>query len=266
MHKLYVMQFIDTHCHIYSDAFDEDREKVLCDAFSKGISPIFLPAIDASSVPKMLELKEKYPEDIFLMTGLHPTYVKENYKEELQFVAAQLQTQQYCAVGEIGMDLYWDTTFLKQQQEAFDTQLQWAITHQLPVNIHCRNAFDETFEILENYKDKGLTGIFHCFTGDFNHAQKAIDCGLKLGIGGVVTFKNGKIDQFLGQIPLEHIVLETDAPYLAPSPYRGKRNEPAYLQYIAEKLAMIYNCSLEEISKVTSRNAMTTFKVIPIGL
>lgn len=260
------MQLIDTHCHIYSDAFDTDREKVLSDAFSKGISPIFLPAVDAASVPKMLELKAKYPQDLFLMTGLHPTYVKENYKEELDFVAQQLQTHQYCAVGEIGMDLYWDTTFLKEQQEAFSKQLQCAIDQELPVNIHCRNAFEETFEILEGFKNKGLTGVFHCFTGDFNQAERAIACGLKLGIGGVVTFKKGKIDQFLNQIPLQHIVLETDAPYLAPTPYRGKRNEPAYLQYIAEKLCTIYQCSLEEIAKTTSANAKAVFKMNSLSL
>jgi TatD DNase family protein len=193
------------------------------------------------------------------MSGLHPTYVKENWESELQIVAAELQSGNYVAVGEIGIDLYWDKTWIQEQIIAFRKQIEWSIQYDLPIAIHCREAFDEIFEQLEDYKEKGLRGIFHCFTGTLEQAHQAIDLGLHLGIGGVVTFKNGKIDTFLNQIPLEKIVLETDAPYLAPVPFRGKRNEPAYLALILKRLAEVYGKSEAEVARITTQNANQIF-------
>jgi TatD DNase family protein len=209
----------------------------------------------------MLHLKENYPDQVFLMAGLHPTHVKENYKEELEHVKALLAKGDYCAVGEIGIDLYWDKSFFREQQEAFRTQIRWAKKNSLPIVIHCRESFDEIFEILEEEKGKDLRGIFHCFTGTLEQAHRAIGYNMKLGIGGVVTFKNGKIDQFLGQIDLKHIVLETDSPYLAPVPYRGKRNESSYLRQILEKLSIIYNKPIEEIARITTENSKVVFGI-----
>jgi TatD DNase family protein len=209
----------------------------------------------------MYDLEKEYPNHIRLMMGLHPTHVKENCKEELQHVEQNLSQHRFAAVGEIGIDLYWDQTFLKQQQEVFNTQIRWAKEYELPIVIHCRDAFDEVFEILEDHRGEGLSGIFHCFTGTKDQADRAIDLNLKLGIGGVVTFKNGKIDQFLDQISLDHIVLETDAPYLAPVPFRGKRNQSEYLVHILQKLALIYRRSASEIATITSKNALSVFKI-----
>lgn len=207
----------------------------------------------------MYELEKQYPENVFLMMGLHPTYVKENYLEELAHVEKELATRKFYAVGEIGIDLFWDKTFLKEQQHAFKHQIQLAKKYKLGINIHCRDAFDEVLEILEQEKSPELWGIFHCFTGDFNQANQAISCGMKLGIGGVATFKNGKIDQFLNEIDIKNIVLETDAPYLAPVPFRGKRNESSYVKLIAEKLSEIYPLSLEEIATITTKNSKDVF-------
>jgi TatD DNase family protein len=209
----------------------------------------------------MLDLEAAYPKNIFLMMGLHPAHVKENVEEELTLVKEWLDKRTFYAVGEIGMDLYWDRTFVKEQQYAFQTQIQWAKEKQIPINIHCREAFEEVFEILEKEKSDDLFGIFHCFTGTLEQAKKAISYGMKLGIGGVVTFKNGKIDQFLKEIPLSEIVLETDAPYLAPTPFRGKRNESSYLLNIAQKLADIYGVSVSEIAKITTENSKAVFSI-----
>lgn len=254
------MKFIDTHAHLYSNQFDEDREEMLQRAFKANIERIYLPSIDRSHYQSMVELEQQYPQNLKLMMGLHPCDVKpENYKEELQFVKEQLSKRPFAAVGEIGIDLYWDSSTLKIQQEAFHSQIQWAKELGLPINIHCRNAFEETLEILEALNDEKLYGIFHCFSGTKGHAKRAIACGMKLGIGGVVTFKNGKIDQFLHEIELKHIVLETDAPYLAPTPFRGKRNESAYIINIAEKLATIYQKGLDEIAEITTQNALETY-------
>ncbi len=255
------MIFTDTHSHIYSDAFFEDQEQMIQRAFDAGVERIFVPAIDSETTNAMFQIQEKYPENVFLMMGLHPTYVKENYKNELMHVKNQLSQKKFYAVGEIGMDLYWDKSYKKEQQEAFHFQIELAKKYHLPINIHCREAFEETFEVLEANKGADLSGIFHCFTGNKEQALKAIDCGMKLGIGGVITFKNGKIDQFLKEIPLEHIVLETDAPYLAPVPYRGKRNESSYVVNVAEKLATIYNISLDEIAKITTQNSKAVFGI-----
>lgn len=255
------MNLIDTHTHIYSDAFESDREAMIQRAYDQKISHLFVPAIDSTYFDEMTKVKEKYPDFVYLMMGLHPCSVKkETYKDELQFVYQQLLTNKYVAVGEIGVDLYWDKTTLAFQQQAFQQQIQWAKQFDLPINIHSREAFEETFEVLEQEKDKKVSGIFHCFTGSIHDAHRAIDLGLKLGIGGVATFKNGKIDQFLNEIPLENIVLETDAPYLAPIPFRGKRNEPSYIIHVAEKLAHIYQLTLEEIAYQTSKNALDVYK------
>jgi TatD DNase family protein len=255
------MKLIDTHTHLYTEAFDEDRDQVIKNAIAKGIKRFYLPSIDSKYTSRMYDLEKEYPNHIRLMMGLHPTHVKENCKEELQHVEQNLSQHRFAAVGEIGIDLYWDQTFLKQQQEVFNTQIRWAKEYELPIVIHCRDAFDEVFEILEDHRGEGLSGIFHCFTGTKDQADRAIDLNLKLGIGGVVTFKNGKIDQFLDQISLDHIVLETDAPYLAPVPFRGKRNQSEYLVHILQKLALIYRRSASEIATITSKNALSVFKI-----
>ena len=254
------MQLIDTHTHLYSETFDGDRDAMIQRALACGVTDFFIPAIDSTYTERMFALEKKYPNHMHLMTGVHPTHVKENYKEELSHVASLLKQRSFCALGEIGIDLYWDKTFLKEQQEAFDLQIQWAKEHKLPFVIHCRDAFDEVFEVLDGHDSKDLRGIFHCFTGTLDQAKQALSYNLKLGIGGVVTFKNGKIDQFLNQIPLSEIVLETDAPYLAPVPFRGKRNESSYIQEVASKVAEVYNLPFAEIASVTSKNALAIFK------
>ncbi|MDE3742712.1 TatD family hydrolase [Maribacter polysaccharolyticus] len=255
------MIFTDTHTHLYSEAFDGDRDEVIQNALQKGIKRFFIPAIDSTYTEAMFALEAAYPGHMFLMAGLHPTHVKENYKEELGHVEKLLAQRKFYAVGEIGIDLYWDKSFLKEQQEAFRHQIRLAKKYHLPIVIHCRDAFDEIFEILEEEKGNGLYGIFHCFTGSLEQAEKAISYNMKLGIGGVVTFKNGKIDTFLGQVDIKHIVLETDAPYLAPVPYRGKRNESAYLIDVADKLADIYGVDTQELSRVTTKNSIDVFGI-----
>ena len=207
----------------------------------------------------MHDLKNKYPGSIYLMSGLHPVDVKENYNEELEFVVNSLKGHDYVAIGEIGIDLYWDKTYLKQQQDAFEFQIRLAIKNDLPIVIHCREAFDEIFEILDKENCSKLRGVFHCFTGTLEQANRAINLGFKLGIGGVVTFKNGGIDKFLNQIDLKHIVLETDSPYLAPVPFRGKRNESSYITYVIDKLSEIYGLPIKEIASVTTKNAEKVF-------
>lgn len=253
----------DTHTHIYSDAFDQDRDAMMQRAFDAGVTRLFVPSIDSAYTDKMYRMQEQYPDNVFLMMGLHPTHVKENYEEELAFVEKELAdaSRKFYAVGEIGIDLFWDKTFLPQQQDAFKRQIQLAKKYKLPINIHCRDAFDETFEVLESEKGEGLYGIFHCFTGSLEQAQTAIGYGMKLGIGGVATFKNGKIDQFLKDIDISNIVLETDAPYLAPVPYRGKRNESAYVVLVAQKLAEIYGISVEETARITTQNAAMIYGI-----
>ena len=253
------MILTDTHTHLYSEEFEQDRNEMMQRALEKGVTRLFVPSIDSSYTQKMYDLEQQFPENVFLMMGLHPCYVKENYLEELEHVETELAKRKFAAIGEIGIDLYWDKTHLKEQQHAFLHQIQLAKKYKLPINIHCREAFNEIFEILEQEKSNELFGIFHCFTGNYNQALQAIDCGMKLGIGGVATFKNGKIDQFLNEISLEHIVLETDAPYLAPVPYRGKRNESSYVALVAEKLASIYNRPVEEIAAITTKNSQDVF-------
>ncbi|WP_326982577.1 TatD family hydrolase [Chryseobacterium sp. MYb264] len=251
---------IDTHTHLYAEEFDEDRKETIQRALDKGITEFYLPAIDSESHEKMLQLEAEYPNQIFSMMGLHPCYVKpESWEKELETVKNYLDQRAFPAIGEIGIDLYWDKTTLDIQVKAFEQQIDWAIEMDLPIVIHTRESFDETFEVLERKKHPKLRGIFHCFSGNLEQAKHAIDLNFILGIGGVVTFKNGKIDQFLDQIPLDKIVLETDSPYLAPVPHRGKRNESSYLDLIAGKLVDIYNISLSEIDRITTENAKKIF-------
>jgi TatD DNase family protein len=251
----------DTHTHLYSNEFDDDRHEMMQRAIAVGVSRFFIPAIDSAYTKLMYDLEQRYPENIFLMMGLHPTHVKENYLEELQHVEEELAKRKFVAIGEIGIDLYWDKTHLPQQQDAFRRQIQLAKQYKLPIVIHCREAFDEIFEILEEEKSPELYGIFHCFSGTYEQALQAVSYNMKLGIGGVVTFKNGKIDQFLNEIDLQNIVLETDSPYLAPVPFRGKRNESSYLVNVVDKLAQIYGVSANEIAATTTANSIEIFGI-----
>ena len=253
--------FTDTHTHLYSEEFEQDRGEMIQRAINAGVSRFFIPAIDSTCTQAMYDLEQDFPENVFLMMGLHPTYVKDNYEAELAHVASELAKRKFYAIGEIGIDLYWDKTHLKEQQVAFRQQIQWAKQYKLPIVIHCREAFDEIFEILEEEKSPELFGIFHCFSGTYEQALQAISYNMLLGIGGVVTFKNGKIDQFLDRIDLQHIVLETDSPYLAPIPFRGKRNESSYVVNVAAKLAIIYNLSVTEIAQITTENSKRVFGI-----
>jgi TatD DNase family protein len=255
------VNIIDTHTHLYLKQFNEDIDLVINRSKEIGVNKFIFPAIDSSHFDSMHSLKIKYPKEIYLMSGLHPTDVKENYKDELDFVVNTLKTKNYVAIGEIGIDLYWDKSFLKQQKEAFKFQIRLAIKHDLPIVIHCRKAFNEIFEILDKENCDKLRGVFHCFTGTLEEAHRAIDLGFVLGIGGVVTFKNGGIDKFLHKIELKNIVLETDSPYLAPVPFRGKRNESSYIIYVLEKLSEIYGISKEKIAEITSKNAEKVFRL-----
>ncbi len=255
------MLITDTHAHIYSEEFSDDRDAMMQRAFDNGVKRIFVPSIDSAYTQKMYDLEMQYPENVFLMMGLHPTYVKENYESELQHVETELAKRKFAAIGEIGIDLYWDQSTLDIQKIAFRRQIQLAKQYKLPINIHCREAFDEIFEILEEEKSPELWGIFHCFAGNYEQALQAISLNMKLGIGGVVTFKNGKIDQFLNQIDIRHLVLETDAPYLAPVPFRGKRNESSYITNVVNKLSEIYGLPVEEIARITAENTKAVFGI-----
>ena len=255
------MIITDTHTHLYSEAFDEDRNEMINRAIEQGVSRFFIPAIDSTYTDSMLQLEKDNPEHVFLMMGLHPTHVKDGYRKELKHVEEMLAKRKFYAVGEIGIDLYCDKSTLDIQKKAFKHQIQLAKQYKLPIVIHCRDAFDAIFEVLETEKSDDLFGIFHCFTGTLQQAYQAISYNMKLGIGGVATFKNGKIDQFLNQIDLENIVLETDAPYLAPVPYRGKRNESMYIIKVLEKLSDIYNVSQEDVAEITTQNSIDVFKI-----
>ena len=255
------MQLTDTHTHLYSEEFNDDREQMIQRAIDSGVSRFFIPAIDSTCTTAMYDLEKNHPNHVFLMMGLHPCYVKENYEAELMHIESELANRTFVAIGEIGIDLFWDKTTLEIQKIAFKRQIQLAKKYKLPIVIHCRDSFDEIFEVLESEKSDDLFGIFHCFTGDFEQAQRAISYQMKLGIGGVVTFKKGKIDTFLNQIDLKHIVLETDSPYLAPVPYRGKRNESSYINLVAEKIAQLYQISKEEVARITTENSKAIFGI-----
>ena len=255
------MIITDTHTHLYSEAFENDRSEMMQRALDNNVSRFFIPAIDSSYTESMLNLEKNYPECVFLMMGLHPTHVKENYKQELLHVEKMLDSHKFYAVGETGIDLYWDKSTLDIQVEAFKFQIKLAKQYGLPIVIHCRESFDEIFEVLESEKSEDLFGIFHCFTGTIEQAKKAISYNMKLGIGGVVTFKNGRIDQYLNQIDLKHIVLETDSPYLAPTPNRGKRNESCYILNVLTKVAEIYKVSEEKMAEITTQNSKEIFSI-----
>jgi len=257
------MNFVDTHTHLYSTKFNDDQEQVVQSCITKGVNKLLLPNIDSTSTQPMLDLATKYPHNCFPMMGIHPCSINnESIEKELAHTKEHLfgGKTKFIAVGEIGIDLYWDKTTLQAQVKAFKQQIQWAKELDLPIAIHARDSFDEIFEVLDEVNDTKLRGVLHCFTGNLEQAKKVISYGgFKLGIGGVVTFKNGGLDKFLKEIDLQHILLETDAPYLAPTPYRGKRNTSEYIPIIAEKLADIYGCSLPEIADITTQNAIDLF-------
>ncbi|MEO7922786.1 MAG: TatD family hydrolase [Chitinophagaceae bacterium] len=253
------MKLIDTHSHIYLPEFAADRPAMLERAHKEGIARVLMPAIDSSTHSMMLALEAEDPSLCHSMMGLHPCSVKENYADELKIAGKYLQERSFSAIGETGLDFYWDKTFTEQQYEAFNVQIGWAMDHDIPVVIHSREAIDECIEVISKRQNGTLKGVFHCFSGNESQAQKIIDLGFYLGIGGVVTFKNSGLDKVMKKTGLAMVLLETDAPYLAPVPFRGKRNEPAYLSYVAEKLAMINETSKEEIARITTLNAEKLF-------
>lgn len=255
------MVFIDTHTHLFLPEFDNDRKQVIENAILHKVDKMLLPNVDITTVSKLFEVCRLYPQNCFPMIGLHPTSVKENYSADIQIIESILKKEKVIAIGEIGIDLYWDKSFLKQQQEAFIYQINLAKKYELPIVIHARESFSEIFDILKLQMDNKLKGVFHAFTGNFKQAEQIINWGFKLGIGGIVTFKNSGLDKIVEQVDLNHIVLETDSPYLPPVPFRGKRNESAYLVKIAEKIAQIKNCSIEEVAERTTINAKTLFNL-----
>lgn len=255
------MLLTDTHTHLYYETDEEKLTELMQRCFDNSIERLFLPNVDVASVAKIDALVNKYPANCFAMAGLHPCDVKENYEEVLDEICESMVDRNIYAIGEIGIDLYWDKSTLAYQQAAFHEQIKWAKDMDLPIVVHCREAFDEVFEVLEAEKDAQLKGILHCFTGNLEQAQRAIDLGFYLGIGGVVTYKKAGLDEVLKQIPLANLVLETDSPYLAPMPHRGKPNESSYLVHIAEKVAEIYGTSVEEVAAVTTDNSVKIFKI-----
>lgn len=256
------MQLIDTHTHLYAEQFDNDRTEAIQKAIGLGVDKFFLPNIDSKSIQGMHDLEKEFPGQCYSMMGLHPCSVDENWEEELDLMESRLDGHNYIAIGEIGIDLYWDKTFLKQQEKAFKRQIEWAKERGLPIVIHCRESFNEILSILDELNDEKLSGIFHCFTGSLEQAKHILGYGnFKLGIGGVVTFKNSGLDKVVQDLDLKDIVLETDSPYLAPTPFRGKRNESAYILNVADKLSDIYEVSVEEIAKETTKNALEIFKI-----
>lgn len=255
------MYLIDSHAHIYSDKFENDFSGMLDNCRREGIQKICMPNIDHTSIEQMLAIESEYPEMCFPMMGIHPSSVKGDFQKELAVVEGWLSKREFIAVGEIGLDLYWDKTFIHQQKEAFRVQIDWAKKYEVPIVIHCRDAFEETISIVEERIDDSLKGVFHCFTGTLEEAQRIIDLGFYLGIGGVATFKNGGLDKVIPHLELDHLLLETDSPYLSPAPYRGKRNEPAYLKIIAHKVAELMDRPIEEVASITSRNTATLFKL-----
>jgi TatD DNase family protein len=253
------MKLIDTHTHLYVEEFKQDINSVIERAEAEGVEKFYLPAIDSTENPALLNLEEKYPGKMFAMAGLHPCSVKENYREELKKIEHQLSEREFAAIGETGLDFYWDTTFSKEQYESMNMHAEWAIEYKKPLVIHTRNAMRETIDLVKEYKGKDLFGIFHCFSGTIEDAKEIIDAGFFLGIGGVLTFKNSGLAEVIKDVDLSYLVLETDSPYLAPVPYRGKRNESSYLKYIVEKLAAIKNVSVEEAAFQTTKNAEYIF-------
>jgi len=255
------MQLIDTHTHLFLPEFDSDRAQVIENAIQKGVYKMLLPNVDSSSIEPLIHLAKKYPDHCFQMIGLHPTSVKDDYKTEINIIEDWLKKEKFIAIGEIGIDLYWDKTFFTQQQETFKYQIHLAKKLDLPIVIHARESFNEIFDLLKHEIDGNLKGVFHAFTGDSNQANQIIEWGFKIGIGGIVTFKNSGLDSIVKNIDINHIVLESDSPYLAPVPFRGKRNESAYIIDVAEKIAQIKNTTLIEVAKITTENAKQLFKL-----
>jgi TatD DNase family protein len=254
------MKLIDTHCHLYAEEFKQDIDMVIARAQAAGVESFYLPGIDSNDIPAMLQLEADYPGVCKPMMGLHPCYVKENWEAELAIIEQWLKQRSFAAVGEIGLDYYWDTQFKAQQQSAFNQQMEWAVQYELPIVIHTRNAMQETIEAVKPFAARGLKGIFHCFGGSIETARQITDMGFLLGIGGVLTYKNAGLPAVLKEIELRHLVLETDAPYLSPVPYRGKRNESSYLSHILERLAAVKNQTIEEVAAITTENARSLFK------
>lgn len=253
------MTIIDTHCHLYVKAFKDDIDAVLERAAAEGVEKFYLPAIDSEETENMLALEARFPDTCIAMMGLHPCSVKEDYEAELAHVEEWLAKRPFVAVGEIGLDFYWDKTFAEQQYVAFRQQIEWALQYDIPIVIHTRNAMQETINVVKEYKGRGLRGIFHCFSGSYESAVQIIDAGFYLGIGGVLTYKNAGLPEVLAKIGLEHLVLETDAPYLTPVPFRGKRNESSYLKYIIEKLAETKREPVATVAAITTANAQKIF-------
>ncbi|UII30204.1 TatD family hydrolase [Fulvivirga ulvae] len=252
-------EFVDSHAHIYLNKFKEDLKDVLERSFEHGVNKIYMPNIDHTSVDDMMELENRYPTNCFSMMGLHPCSVKKGFEKELYIVEEWLGKRTFAAIGEIGTDLYWDKTFWSEQQEAFKVQVEWAKQYKLPIVIHCRESIDETIELVESLKTDELTGVFHCFSGNLEQARKITDMGFYLGFGGVATFKNGGLDTVIPHLGPEHMLLETDSPYLAPVPHRGKRNEPAYIPIVAKRIATLKEMPLNEVAAKTTSNALKLF-------
>ncbi|MDO6388525.1 TatD family hydrolase [Pontibacter sp. BT731] len=255
------MTLIDSHAHIYSEKFQQDRDEAVARALEAGVEKFYMPNIDHTSIDVMLETEEKHPAQCIAMMGLHPTSVNKDFEQELYLVEEWLGKRKFAAVGECGIDLYWDKTFLPQQQEALKVQIELAKKHQLPIILHTRDSFDETYEIITAAQDGSLKGIFHCFSGTVGQAAKVKELGFLMGIGGVATFKNGGLDMVLPHVNLEDLVLETDCPYLAPVPHRGKRNEPVYLPLVAQRVGELMQKPVEEVAAATTRNALNLFKL-----
>jgi TatD DNase family protein len=252
---------IDTHSHIYSEDFNDDIEEVLQNAYNNDVKKIVLPNIDSGTIKRLLDLSNSYPHVCYPLMGLHPTSVSDDYKEELSLVEYWLDKHKFHGIGEIGIDLYWDRTYIEEQKEVFRYQIKLAKNRNLPIVIHVRDSFNEVYQIVNEEQDGSLSGVFHCFTGDNAEAQKIIDLGFLLGIGGVVTYKNSSLGQVLQNVDVNKLVLETDAPYLAPDPKRGRRNESAYLVYVAQKVSEIYQLSIKEIAEITTANARKLFGI-----
>lgn len=261
------MQLIDTHNHIYLDDFDPEQDKLIAEAEASGIAALLLPNVDTTTIERMNALADRYPQYLFPMMGLHPTSVDAHYASALKETEAWLGRRSYCAIGEIGIDLYWDTTFLKEQKAVFEEQLRWSIDLDLPVAIHTRNAYPEVLDSIYKVGAEKLRGVFHCFAGTLDELREIEKLeGFRIGVNGVVTFKNSKLPEVLRQTTLDRLVLETDAPYLAPVPYRGKRNEPVYIWKTAEKVAQIFGITLEKVVEITKENALKTFSLVNIPI
>jgi len=251
---------IDTHTHLYDEQFEQDRIEMIKRAIESGVERMYLPNCDATTIEPMFEVERKFPNHCFAMMGLHPCYVKENVDEELNIVRKWLDERKFCAVGEIGLDYYWDKSFVEPQKRAFRTQIEWALEFDIPIVIHTREATKDTIDIVKEYCAKGIKGVFHCFSGSYETAMQIIDMGFYLGIGGVLTYKNAGLQEVVQRLDLKHLVLETDAPYLTPAPFRGKRNESHYVHYVAQKLSELKDVSIDEIDRITTTNANELFK------